>query len=125
MPDSGQLGAALNAVNDAVASAGQGTEGQVWFVPELLRIKGELLLRQDGDQYCAAAEDCFDQATEMAREQGALLWELRVALSRARLRMTQRRQDEARRLLAPVYDRFTEGFGTADLRAARAMLESR
>jgi predicted ATPase/DNA-binding winged helix-turn-helix (wHTH) protein len=120
----GRLDEAFDAVNDAVASAGQGTEGQVWFVPELLRIKGELLLRQDADQYCAAANECFDQATELAREQGALLWELRVALGLARLRMTQGRQDEARRLLAPIYDRFTEGFGTADLRAARAMLES-
>jgi hypothetical protein len=58
----------------------------------------------------------------MAREQGALFWELRAALSLARLKATQGRP-EAKRVLTPVYDRFTEGFETADLRAARAMLE--
>ena len=120
----GRLGEALDAVNDAVASAGKGSQGQVWFVPELLRIKGEFLLRQDADRYGNAAEDCFDQAAEMARAQGALLWELRVALSLARLRMTQGRRDEARRLLAPVYDRFTEGFDTISLREAKTMLDA-
>ena len=59
----------------------------------------------------------------MAREQGALFWELRAALSLARLKATQGRPEEAKRVLTPVYDRFTEGFETADLRAARAMLE--
>ncbi len=59
----------------------------------------------------------------MAREQGALFWELRVALSVARLRVRQGRLHEARAPLASVYDRFTEGFATADLRAARTMLE--
>jgi predicted ATPase len=116
----GRPGDALDAVNDAVASAGQGADGQVWYVPELLRMKGELLLRQADDQ---SAEDCFDQAREMAREQGALLWELRVANSVARLRIKQGRHDEARKILAPVYDRFSEGFAIADLRAARAMLD--
>jgi predicted ATPase len=120
----GRLGEALDAVNDAVASAGQGAEGQVWYVPELLRIKGELLLRQDADRFGAAAEDCFDQAAAMARQQGALFWELRVALSCARLRLTRGRHAEARDVLQPVYDRFTEGFEIADLRAARTMLVS-
>ncbi len=85
---SGRFGEALDAVNDAVAGAGQGAEGQVWYVPELLRIRGDLLLRQDAPGAATAAEDCFAQSEEMAREQGALLWELRVALSRARLKLT-------------------------------------
>jgi tetratricopeptide (TPR) repeat protein len=120
----GRLGDALDAVNDAIANAGEGANGQVWYVPELLRIKGELLLRRVEDQSTSAAEDCFNEAAEMAREQGALLWELRVALSLARVRVTQGRQRDARRQLASAYDRFTEGFETADLRAARAMLDA-
>jgi len=70
-----------------------------------------------------AAEGCFDQAAQIAREQGALFWELRVALSVARLRVSQGRRHEARAPLASVYDRFTEGFATADLQAARTLLE--
>ncbi len=60
----------------------------------------------------------------MAREQDALFWELRIAAQLARLRVTQGRHHEARALLAPVYDRFTDGFTTADLRAARGILDS-
>jgi predicted ATPase/DNA-binding winged helix-turn-helix (wHTH) protein len=115
----GQIGEALDAVSDAIANSGP-QHGQMWYLPELLRIKGETLLQQAADQ---AAEDCFDQAGDMAREQGALFWELRIALSVARLRASQGRRHEARALLASVYDRFTEGFATADLRAARAMLD--
>jgi tetratricopeptide (TPR) repeat protein len=118
----GRLDDALGALNDAVASAGEGADGQVWYVPELLRIKGEVLLRQAGDQSAQAAEDCFHQAGEMAREQEALFWELRIALSFARLRMTQGRDGEAKQILAPVYERFSDGYETADLRAARTML---
>ena len=70
------------------------------------------------------AEDCFFGALEVARQQGALFWELRAALSLAHLRIRQDRRDDARRLLAPVYDRFTEGFEAADLRCARALLET-
>ena len=85
--------------------------------------KGEVLLQQAADQSALAAEDCFNQAAQIAREQGALFWELRVALSVARLRVSQGRHHEARAALALVYDRFTEGFATADLQAARILLE--
>jgi Predicted ATPase len=119
----GRLDEALGALEDAVASAGQGADDQVWYVPELLRIKGEVLLQQAADQSALAAEECFNQAAQMAREQGALFWELRVALSVARLRVTQGRRHEARAPLASVFDRFTEGFATADLQAARLLLE--
>ncbi|WP_158932455.1 winged helix-turn-helix domain-containing protein [Acidisphaera sp. S103] len=118
----GQLGEALDAVDDAMARSGP-RHGQMWYLPELLRIKGEVLLQQ-GSDLSMLAEDCFNQAAGMAREQGALFWELRVALSLARLRVIQGRQNNARQILAPVYGRFTEGFGTADLRAAGAMLDT-
>jgi predicted ATPase len=113
----------LDALNEAIATADQREGSQRWYVPELLRIKGDVLLQQ-GSDWSALAEDCYEQAGELAREHGALLWELRVALSLARLRVIQCRQTDARQILAPVYDRFTEGFGTADLRAARAMLDA-
>jgi predicted ATPase len=70
-----------------------------------------------------AAEDHFRQALDWARRQGALSWELRCATSLARLRRDQARHEEARELLASVYDRFTEGFATADLRAAKALID--
>ena len=70
-----------------------------------------------------AAENSFRQAIDIAQEQEALLWELRAALSLARLRANQGRGGEARQLLAQVYDRFTEGFETPDLRAAKAFLD--
>ena len=119
----GRLNEALVALDDAMAADRKGADGHGWYAPELLRIKGEVLLQQAADQSALAAEDCFDQAAQMAREQGALFWELRVALSVARLRVSQGRQHEARAPLASVYDRFTEGFATADLQAARTLLE--
>jgi len=119
----GRLDEALTALDDAMAADREGTDGHGWYAPELLRIKGEVLLQQAADQFALAAEDCFNQAAQMAREQGALFWELRVALSVARLRVSQGRHHEARAPLASVYDRFTEGFATADLQAARTLLE--
>jgi predicted ATPase len=71
-----------------------------------------------------AAANCFDQAAVMAREQSALSWELRIGLSLCRLRMTEGRGDQGRRELAALYDRFTEGFETADVVAAKQLLDS-
>ena len=119
----GRLDEALVALDDAMAADREGADGHGWYAPELLRIKGEVLLQKAADRPAPAAEDCFNQAAQMAREQGALFWELRVALSVARLRVSQGRHHEARAPLASVYDRFTEGFATADLQAARTMLE--
>ena len=119
----GQLTTALDAVGKAIALADRRDGGQRWYVPELLRIKGDALLLQ-GSDWSALAEDCYDQAGEMAREQGALLWELRIALSLARLRIAQSRDDEAKQILAPVYGRFTDGYETSDLRAAQIMLDT-
>jgi predicted ATPase len=98
--------------------------GEGWYRAELMRMKGELMLRQSKASLAIEAENCFLTAKEIAREQGALFWELRAALSLARLRMTQGRHDEVEHLLAPVYDRFTEGFDTPVVRAARALLNA-
>ena len=117
----GQIGKALATVDQALARADRGAER--WYVAELLRIKGELLVQEATARSVSAAENCFVGAIDVAREQGALFWELRGALSLARLRAAQDQRDEARRVLTPVYDRFTEGFQTADLRAARALLD--
>jgi predicted ATPase/DNA-binding winged helix-turn-helix (wHTH) protein len=117
----GQFDDAVIAVDEAVASAGR---GRTWCLPELLRIKGVILLQQGSDGCVTAAEDCLARAADIAREQGALLWELRIALSVARLWTSQNRPDKARRLLAPVYARFTEGFASPELKAACAMLDA-
>jgi tetratricopeptide (TPR) repeat protein len=119
----GRLDEARIALDDAMAVDREGADGHGWYASELLRIKGEVLLQQAADQSALAAEDCFNQAAQMAREQGTLFWELRIALSVARLRVSQGRRHEARAPLAAVYDRFTEGFSTADMQAARALLE--
>jgi len=120
----GRLDEAHDAVCKAIEAAGGREDGQQWYGPELLRIKGEALLRQTSKQAVQAAADCFAQAAEMAREQGALSWELRVALSLAWLLRGQRRSADAVGILQPVYDRFTEGFRTADLISARALLDA-
>jgi predicted ATPase/DNA-binding winged helix-turn-helix (wHTH) protein len=100
-----------------------GRTGSRWYVAELLRIKGELLLLQDAPGAAAAAEDHFRQALDWAHRQGALSWELRAATSLSRLWRDQHRVAEARALLGSVYGRFTEGFATAGLREARSLLE--
>jgi predicted ATPase/DNA-binding winged helix-turn-helix (wHTH) protein len=119
----GRLDEALVALDDAMAADREDADGRGWYAPELLRIKGEVLLQKGASQLAQAAEDCFNQAAQMAREQGALFWELRIALSLARLRVSHGRHHEARAPLASVYDRFTEGFATADMQAARTMLD--
>jgi predicted ATPase len=89
---------------------------------ELYRIKGELLLRQAiPDEAQAAA--CFRQALAAARRQQAKSWELRAAVSWSRLWQRQGQRVNARALLAPIYGWFTEGFDTADLQEAKALLE--
>jgi len=91
-----------------------------WIEAELYRHKGELLLRQGQPE---AAEELYRKALSTAGEQGAKLWELRTAVSLARLRRDQGRPTEARDLLAPVYGWFTEGFATQDLKEAKALLD--
>ena len=118
----GEVAKGLLTIEEALAPCQLSEEG--WYVAELMRVKGELSLQDAGDRSAATAEKYFTRAIEVARRQGALMWELRSATSLAGLRMQQGRHDEARQILAPVYDRFTEGFDTTDLRSARTMLES-
>ncbi|HEY4040774.1 MAG TPA: hypothetical protein VGM32_02905, partial [Rhodopila sp.] len=92
---------------------------ECWLTAELLRLKGERLLGTQGA--ATAAEGHFRQALDWARRQGALSLELRAATSHARLMRDQGRSADAVALLQPVYDRFTEGFDTADLKAAKAL----
>jgi len=71
----------------------------------------------------AAAEDSYHRALAVARQQQTKFWELRAAMSMARLWRDQGKRDEARELLAPVYGWFTEGFDTLDLKEAKALLD--
>ena len=97
--------------------------GEYWWAAELFRLKGELLLQQavpDPSQ----AETCFRQGLDIARRQQAKSWELRVAISLNRLWQRQGKRAEAYELLAEVYGWFTEGFDTADLQEAKALLDA-
>jgi predicted ATPase/DNA-binding winged helix-turn-helix (wHTH) protein len=95
-----------------------------WSLAEVLRVDAELLLWRGEPGAVSAAETKLQRSLELARQQAALSWELRTALSLARLRIRQDRLGDAQELLAPVFGKFTEGFGTSDLRSARAILES-
>jgi predicted ATPase len=107
----------------ALVEAGIEQSDGGWITPELLRLKGELFLRQSTPVAAETAEGLFRQALDAARPQGALSWELRAATSLARLLRSRGRQAEAIACLQPIYDRFTEGFGNADLTAAKRVLE--
>jgi predicted ATPase len=114
-----QTGAGLAVLAEALTVAHE--HGEHHYEAELYRLKGELLLRQaipDEQQ----TEVCFHQALEISRHQEAKSLELRAATSLARLWQSQGKRDEACDLLAPVYDWFTEGFGTADLQEAKRVL---
>jgi predicted ATPase len=89
---------------------------------ELHRLKGSLLLQQSPDNH-PEAETCFYQAIAIAQSQSAKSWELRAATSLAKLWQSQGKRQEAYDLLAPVYGWFTEGFDTADLKDAKALLD--
>jgi predicted ATPase len=126
----------LTQLAEALGQAGRTTEGLAaleagaeqrfedgCFSPELIRLKGELTMQQDKSGAAGPAEALLRQALEAARGQGALSWELRAATSLARLLHHQGRAAEAIACLRPVYNRFTEGFGTNDLIAAKQVLD--
>ena len=81
-----------------------------------------MLLKQNNSS-AAEAESCFRRAIEIARNQSAKSWELRATMSLARLLAKQRHRNEARAMLADIYNWFTEGFDTADLKDAKALLD--
>ena len=124
----GQMAEALGQAGrfaDGIAAVERGLDRsrRGWLAPELLRIKGELLLLQGTTGTTEAVEDVFRRALDGAREHGTPSWELRAATSLARLLRSQGRPADAIACLQPIYDRFTEGFGTADLIAAKQLLD--
>ena len=93
---------------------------EIYYRPEIFRIRGELRLKQGQSEL---AEADFHQAITLAQKMGAKAWELRTTMSLARLLAQQGRRDEARMILAEIYNWFTEGFDTADLKEAKALLD--
>jgi class 3 adenylate cyclase/predicted ATPase len=112
----GRIEEALRLFDEAVQIVGR--TGERWFAAELNRQKGDFLLRRGHPEN---AEELYHEATKIAVEQGARLWELRAAVSLARLWRDQGRRAEAGERLAQVYDALTEGFDIPDLREAKAL----
>lgn len=136
--EAGQLSEGLNVLAEALTVAN--LTGERFYEAELHRLKGELLLMQatgEKDRLSAealrtrsaerpaisAAETCFLRAIDIARQQDAKSWELRAVMSLHRLRRKQGKPKESQQLLREIFDWFTEGFDTVDLREARALLE--
>jgi predicted ATPase len=118
-----RLTAGLDAVTTGLAASER--TGERWYDAELFRIKGELLFKLSADaepHFRDRPEGCFRRAIEIAQRQQAKWWELRATMSLARLLMKQNRRDEARAMLANIYNWFTEGFDTADLKDVKALL---
>jgi predicted ATPase len=117
----GQCDDAWRCIGEAMTAVE--TTREKWCESEVNRVAGEISLRSpQPDQ--AKAEGYFERALTVARRQQARSWELRAATSMALLWRDQGKPQQARELLAPVYDRFTEGFGTLDLKEAKALLNS-
>jgi predicted ATPase len=117
----------LGQIDDAWRCIGEAmtimeASGEIWYEAELHRVAGEIALNSP-DQDAAKAVAHFERAIAVARAQQAKSWELRAAMSMARLWRDQGKRDEARELLAPVYGWFTEGFDTLDLKEARVLLD--
>jgi predicted ATPase len=110
----------LQALSEASSLVEQHEER--WWEAEVYRLRGVLLLQQPGTPQ-AEAEACFQRALDVAHQQQAKSLELRAAMSLAHLWQRQGKRDAARELLAPIYGWFTEGFDTADLQEAMALLE--
>jgi predicted ATPase len=119
--EAGEVAPGLAIVEEAIARCE--ARDELWFLAELLRIKGELILMDNATDAATTAEGHFRRALDCAGRQQALPWELRTATSLARLWRAQHRVEEARGLLGSVYGRFTEGFETTDLREARSLLQ--
>ena len=134
-----QVDEGLRVLEEALAVVHR--NGERYYLAELYRIKGDLILLQATDRglsraarsgvpvlearrsEVAEAEACFHQSIKIARQQKAKSWELRAGMSLARLYQDQNKRAEAHGLLEPIYNKFTEGFDTADLREAKALLD--
>jgi predicted ATPase len=119
----GQVQQAINLLADAFTHVDQ--TGERFYEAELHRLKGEFALRlpSSGKSNLHEAEACFQHSITVARRQHAKSWELRATTSLARLLAQHDRPDEARAILAEIYNWFTEGFDTADLKDAKALLD--
>jgi len=115
-----RLDEALRILTEALAIVDDHEE--VVFEAETHRLKGELLLKQSNSNI-AEARTCFERAIKIARSQSAKSWELRATMSLARWLASQGQSDEARAVLAEIYNWFTEGFETGDLKDAKALLD--
>ena len=118
--------AALGKFDDAWRCIGEAmtaveTTKERWYQAEINRVGGEIALKSP-EPNAAKAEAYFEHALAVARAQQAKSWELRAAMSMARLWRDQGKPQQARELLAPVYGWFTEGFDTLDLKEAKALL---
>jgi predicted ATPase len=118
--DAGRVEDGLNTLAKALSAKDEKEDRQQ--EAERYRLKGELLLRQDPSN-AAEAEKCFEQALESARKQHAKIFELRATISMARLLAQRSQPDTARKMLADIYNWFTEGFDTADLKDAQTLLD--
>ncbi len=116
----GQVDDARDVLAEALAQRESGDAD--WCLAELLRIAGELALQEESPRAADFAEHSFQQSLETARKHDALSWELRAAMSMGRLWLAQGKASKAQELLASVYGRFSEGFETEDLHAARILL---
>jgi class 3 adenylate cyclase/predicted ATPase len=118
--ETGRLDDGLNALTEALAAADAHEDRH--YEAEIHRLKGELLLKRNNSN-TSEAQSCFERAIEIARHQSAKSLELRATISIARLLNKQGKRDEARAMLSEIYGWFTEGFDTADLKDAKALLE--
>jgi len=116
----GELDDARRCIDDAIETMERSKEK--WCEAEVHRVAGEVALKSPAPD-TEKAEKYFDRALAVARQQQEKSWELRAAMSMARLWRDQGKPQQARELLAPVYGWFTEGFDTLDLREAKALLE--
>jgi predicted ATPase len=119
----GQIEQGLNEVREALERVRK--SGPYYYEPELHRLKGELLLRSDGERIESKVQEveaCFQEAIKISRWQEAKSLELRAVMSLSRLWRHQGKQEEAQRMLAETYGWFTEGFDTRDLQEAKALL---
>ena len=118
--DLGRFDDACRCIDEAITAVR--TTKERWFEAELNRVAGEIALKSPKWD-AAKAEAYFERALFVARQQQAKFWELRAAVSLARLCRDRGKPRQARELLAPVYGWFTEGFDTRDLKEAKALLE--
>jgi predicted ATPase len=117
----GQISRGLTTIDEALARSDRYDER--WYMAEFLRIKGELLGLESTSKSTKHAEEHFQQSLGWARRQHVLSWELRTAISLARLYRNRRRTTEALDVLVSPYGRFEEGFQTADLKLAKTLID--